>query len=64
MCIFSHNAAGSLRDRARRERERHDLRVLVGNNLIRLSQLDGMDKNVVQPWGFGHHFIHEIWKYQ
>ncbi|KAF4673140.1 Vacuolar protein sorting-associated protein 35 [Perkinsus chesapeaki] len=40
------NHQGSARDRARRERERHDLRVLVGNNLIRLSQLDGMDKNI------------------
>lgn len=33
---------GPVRDRARRERERHDLRVLVGANLVRLSQLEGM----------------------
>eukprot|EP00921_Rhytidocystis_pertsovi_P010187 GHVQ01016332.1.p1 GENE.GHVQ01016332.1~~GHVQ01016332.1.p1 ORF type:complete len:371 (-),score=47.91 GHVQ01016332.1:677-1789(-) len=35
---------GSLRDRQRRERERHDLRVLVGANLVRMAQLEGMSK--------------------
>lgn len=33
---------GPAREKDRRERERHDLRVLVGANLVRLSQLDGM----------------------
>eukprot|EP00449_Zooxanthella_nutricula_P054877 CAMPEP_0198576970 /NCGR_PEP_ID=MMETSP1462-20131121/118297_1 /TAXON_ID=1333877 /ORGANISM="Brandtodinium nutriculum, Strain RCC3387" /LENGTH=802 /DNA_ID=CAMNT_0044308241 /DNA_START=15 /DNA_END=2420 /DNA_ORIENTATION=+ len=33
---------GPLRDKSKREKERHDLRVLVGANLVRLSQLDGM----------------------
>jgi len=32
----------AIKDKARRERERHDLRVLVGANLVRLSQLEGM----------------------
>ena len=30
------------RDTKRREKERHDLRVLVGANLVRLSQLEGL----------------------
>lgn len=33
---------GPARDKDRREKERHDLRVLVGANLVRLSQLEGM----------------------
>jgi len=33
---------GSAKDKPRREKERHDLRVLVGANLVRLSQLEGM----------------------
>jgi len=33
---------GPAKDRAKREKERHDLRVLVGANLVRLSQLEGM----------------------
>lgn len=33
---------GPAKDKERRERERHDLRVLVGANLVRLSQLEGM----------------------
>jgi vacuolar protein sorting-associated protein 35 len=32
------------RDRAKRERERHDLRILVGASLVRLSQLEGMTR--------------------
>ena len=32
------------RDRVRRERERHDLRILVGASLVRLSQLEGVTK--------------------
>eukprot|EP00743_Colponemidia_sp_Colp-15_P001456 GILK01001595.1.p1 GENE.GILK01001595.1~~GILK01001595.1.p1 ORF type:complete len:829 (-),score=163.63 GILK01001595.1:162-2573(-) len=34
---------GVNKDRAKREKERSDLRVLVGENLVRLSQLDGLD---------------------
>ncbi|PHJ22878.1 vacuolar sorting protein [Cystoisospora suis] len=33
---------GSSRERQRREKERHDLRVLVGSTLVRMAQLDGM----------------------
>jgi vacuolar protein sorting-associated protein 35 len=33
---------GPMKDKPKREKERHDLRVLVGSNLVRLSQLDGM----------------------
>ncbi|GAA5862097.1 hypothetical protein JCM3774_006174 [Rhodotorula dairenensis] len=35
--------AGLSRDRDRRELERRELRILVGTNLVRLSQLDGVD---------------------
>jgi vacuolar protein sorting-associated protein 35 len=34
---------GHSRDREKREAERKDLRILVGTNLVRLSQLDGVD---------------------
>lgn len=34
---------GHSRDRDRKEKERQDLRLLVGTNLVRLSQLDGVD---------------------
>lgn len=33
---------GPAKDKQKREKERHDLRVLVGANLVRLSQLEGM----------------------
>lgn len=33
---------GSSRERQKREKERHDLRVLVGSTLVRMAQLDGM----------------------
>jgi len=33
---------GPMKDKSKREKERHDLRVLVGANLVRLSQLEGM----------------------
>jgi len=32
-----------VRDRDRRERERLDLRILVGTNLVRLSNMEGID---------------------
>lgn len=34
---------GHSRDREKREMERRDLRILVGTNLVRLSQLEGVD---------------------
>src|SRR5687768_12817548 len=34
---------GHSRDRERREKERQDLRILVGTNLVRLSQLESID---------------------
>eukprot|EP00300_Choanocystis_sp_HF-7_P036362 c5220_g1_i1.p1 GENE.c5220_g1_i1~~c5220_g1_i1.p1 ORF type:complete len:793 (+),score=232.44 c5220_g1_i1:41-2380(+) len=37
---------GPVRDRDKREKERLELRVLVGTNLVRLSQLDGVDLDV------------------
>ena len=43
--LSSATTAGQ-RDRAKRERERHDLRILVGASLVRLSQLDGLTRAV------------------
>jgi hypothetical protein len=37
---------GHSRDRLQRERERVELRTLVGTNLVRLSQLEGYDVHV------------------
>jgi vacuolar protein sorting-associated protein 35 len=34
---------GAVRDRARREKERRNLRQLVGTNLVRLSEMNGVD---------------------
>ncbi|KAI0271719.1 vacuolar protein sorting-associated protein 35 [Gloeopeniophorella convolvens] len=39
---------GHSRDREKRELERKDLRILVGTNLVRLSQLDGVDLQLYQ----------------
>ncbi|OAD73630.1 hypothetical protein PHYBLDRAFT_177503 [Phycomyces blakesleeanus NRRL 1555(-)] len=39
---------GHSRDREKREAERKELRILVGTNLVRLSQLDGVDLRVYQ----------------
>lgn len=36
---------GSKADKKKREKERQDLRILVGTNLVRLSQLEGLDVN-------------------
>eukprot|EP00928_Gymnodinium_smaydae_P087561 TRINITY_DN71814_c0_g1_i1.p1 TRINITY_DN71814_c0_g1~~TRINITY_DN71814_c0_g1_i1.p1 ORF type:complete len:845 (-),score=200.41 TRINITY_DN71814_c0_g1_i1:134-2605(-) len=33
---------GAAKEKQKREKERHDLRVLVGSNLVRMSQLEGM----------------------
>ena len=39
---------GHSREREKREMERKDLRILVGTNLVRLSQLDGVDLEMYQ----------------
>ncbi|KAJ3819533.1 vacuolar protein sorting-associated protein 35 [Lentinula raphanica] len=39
---------GHSRDREKREMERKELRILVGTNLVRLSQLDGVDLGMYQ----------------
>ena len=39
---------GHSRDREKREMERRELRILVGTNLVRLSQLDGVDLDMYQ----------------
>ncbi|KAI8140334.1 vacuolar protein sorting-associated protein 35 [Fennellomyces sp. T-0311] len=39
---------GHTRDREKREAERRELRILVGTNLVRLSQLDGVDLRIYQ----------------
>ncbi|GLB36714.1 putative plays a role in vesicular protein sorting [Lyophyllum shimeji] len=39
---------GHSRDREKREMERRELRILVGTNLVRLSQLDGVDLELYQ----------------
>lgn len=43
---FQHQ--GHSRDREKREMERRELRILVGTNLVRLSQLDGVDLEIYQ----------------
>mmetsp|Transcript_11276 Transcript_11276/g.32441 ORF Transcript_11276/g.32441 Transcript_11276/m.32441 type:complete len:802 (-) Transcript_11276:509-2914(-) len=37
---------GPSKDRKRREKERQELRILVGTNLVRLSELEGVDSNL------------------
>ncbi|KAJ1610010.1 hypothetical protein OJ253_1348 [Cryptosporidium canis] len=37
---------GTLKDKIRRERERHDLRILVGANLVRISHLEGLTQQL------------------
>ena len=39
---------GHSREREKREMERKELRILVGTNLVRLSQLDSVDLSVYQ----------------
>jgi Vacuolar protein sorting-associated protein 35 len=39
---------GHSREREKREHERRELRILVGTNLVRLSQLDGVDLDMYQ----------------
>jgi vacuolar protein sorting-associated protein 35 len=44
---------GPVKERQKREKERYDLRILIGTNLVRLSQLEGVTlsiyKDVVLP---------------
>jgi len=40
--------SGLSRDKERRELERRELRILVGTNLVRLSQLEGVDLEMYQ----------------
>ena len=37
---------GHTREKDKRERERQELRILVGTNLVRLSQLEGVDASL------------------
>ena len=39
---------GHTRERERREKERLELRILVGTNLVRLSQLESIDADLYQ----------------
>ena len=39
---------GHSRDHEKRETERRELRILIGTNLVRLSQLDGVDLDLYQ----------------
>lgn len=39
---------GHSREREKREQERRDLRILVGTNLVRLSELEGIDLKTYQ----------------
>lgn len=52
---------GHTRDRNKREQERRELRILVGTNLVRLSQLECIDiekyKKVRHPYNFMYCFI-------
>ncbi|CAN0345129.1 unnamed protein product, partial [Discosporangium mesarthrocarpum] len=40
--VRMHGQQGTSKDKKRRDRERKDLRLLVGTNLVRLSQLEGV----------------------
>ena len=42
------------RDKKKREQERQELRILVGTNLVRLSQLEGVDLNMYSTVGVLH----------
>lgn len=52
---------GHTRDKAKRESERKELGTLVGTNLVRLSQLEGVDLNVYQTVS-KKHFVFYIYK--
>ena len=44
----AHAAPGHIREKAKREKERLELKILVGTNLVRLSELDGVDADMYQ----------------
>lgn len=44
---------GHSRDREKREKERQELRILVGTNLVRLSQLEGVNVEKYKQVHFG-----------
>lgn len=49
---------GHTRDKAKRESERKELGTLVGTNLVRLSQLEGVDLNVYQTVSKNHFVLY------
>ena len=49
---------GPVRDRDRRERERLDLRILVGTNLVRLSNMEGIDADMYKVCSPCHTHTH------
>ena len=54
---------GHTRDREKRERERQELRILVGTNLVRLSQLDGVNVETYKKVSYRRVCMHESpWK--
>jgi vacuolar protein sorting-associated protein 35 len=46
---------GHSRDREKREAERRELKILVGTNLVRLSQLEGVDLDIYKEVSFNNH---------
>jgi vacuolar protein sorting-associated protein 35 len=61
---------GHSRDKERREREREELRILVGTNLVRLSQLETVNldkykkvKFLFVPQMFGGITLHDLSNY-
>ena len=42
---------GHTREKEKREKERQELRILVGTNLVRLSQLEGVDASLYKSVG-------------
>ena len=52
---------GHTRDREKRERERQELRILVGTNLVRLSQLDGVNVETYKKVSLFSESLHAAW---
>lgn len=52
---------GAAKDKAKREKERHELRSLVGTNLVRLSQLEGMTVQYYAETALPKILDHIIW---
>ena len=51
---------GHTREKERREKERQELRILVGTNLVRLSQLEGVDVSCYQSVCFQYHMMSDV----